>query len=67
MHCGNRVRARFVNNLEEPSSIHGHGIRIDTANSVLPHARTCRRRYEDLAQGDSVPYGLADPPMCPAC
>ncbi|WP_428646556.1 multicopper oxidase family protein [Roseibium sp.] len=28
---GERVRVRFVNNLEEPSSIHWHGIRIDNA------------------------------------
>jgi len=28
---GDRVRVRFTNNLEEPTSIHWHGIRIDNA------------------------------------
>ncbi len=28
---GEHVRVRFINNLEEPSSIHWHGIRIDNA------------------------------------
>jgi FtsP/CotA-like multicopper oxidase with cupredoxin domain len=28
---GERVRVRFINNLEEPTSVHWHGIRIDNA------------------------------------
>ncbi|WP_291094329.1 multicopper oxidase domain-containing protein [Hoeflea sp.] len=28
---GERVRVRFTNRLEEPTSIHWHGIRIDNA------------------------------------
>jgi len=32
---GDRVRVRFTNNLEEPTSIHWHGIRIDNAMCVF--------------------------------
>jgi len=33
---GERVRVRFVNNLEEPSTVHWHGIRIENAMDGVP-------------------------------
>lgn len=34
---GERLRIRFINNLDEPTTIHWHGIRLDVAMDGVPH------------------------------
>lgn len=53
---GERVRVRFFNNLEEPTSVHWHGIRIDNAMDGVSGLT-----QEPVQPGDSFVYDFVAP------
>jgi FtsP/CotA-like multicopper oxidase with cupredoxin domain len=53
---GERVKVRFVNRLEEPSSVHWHGIRIDNAMDGVAGLT-----QDAVAPGESFDYDFAAP------
>ncbi|WP_245625479.1 multicopper oxidase family protein [Ahrensia marina] len=53
---GERVRIKFVNNLEEPTSVHWHGIRIDNAMDGVSGLT-----QEPVLPGDSFIYDFVAP------
>lgn len=53
---GERVKVRFINELEEPSSIHWHGIRIDNAMDGVSGLT-----QDAIEPGDSFEYDFVAP------